>query len=245
MGRFFAVLAACGLCACAMPAGAEPGAGAGTGEIFYNPMAREGQDSSLDVTTELAGAWSNAGQYAAAPEDLKRPPVVGHPYDWLDQQYAQFHRVEAPAIGGHVLYLEWRGGDADGEISRQRIWAFRQDEAGALTGMDFYTFVDPAPFAGLGDTEGAFAALTPDDLIGYPDGCTLTASAPTRTGLVFEVTAQDCIITARSGREMGIEARIEIGPDRLSYQEAGVSADGSFVFRVPGGPAYAFRRVDD
>lgn len=236
------IAAASGFGACAMPAtNTEPDAG----EIFYNPMARAGQDSSLDIIAELQGAWSNADQYAAAPDALKRAPAAGHPYDWLDQQYAQFHRVDAPAVGGHVMYLEWRAGDADGEISRQRIWAFRQTEDGALSGMDFYTFKDPAPFAGLGDTEGAFATLGPDDLIGYPDGCTLSAGAQPRTGLVLHVTAQDCVITARSGREMGIEARIEIGPDRLAYQEAGIMADGAYVFRVPGGPAYEFRRVGE
>lgn len=144
-----------------------------------------------------------------------------------------------------MVYLEWRGGDGDGEISRQRIWAFRQDETGALSGMDFYTFIDPAPYAGRGAAPGAFAGLEPEDLIGYPDGCTLAASALSRTGLVFEVTASDCVITARSGREMGIEARIEIGPDRVAYQEAGIMADGGYVFRVPGGPAYEFRRAGE
>lgn len=70
-----AVAAASGaLSACATPP-AEPGAG----EVFYNPMARAGQDQSLDVVSELAGAWSNAAQYAAAPDDLKRTPVAGHP----------------------------------------------------------------------------------------------------------------------------------------------------------------------
>ncbi|MGX6646662.1 CpcT/CpeT family chromophore lyase [Maricaulaceae bacterium MS644] len=240
MRRLFAVIVAGALSACATPE-TEPGAG----EVFYNPMARAGQDSSLDVVSELAGAWSNAAQYAAAPDDLKRAPAPGHPYDWLDQQYAQFHHVDAPAIGGHVLYLEWRSGDADGEISRQRIWAFRQNEDGVLTGMDFYTFRDPAPYAGLGDTQGAFAGLEPEDLIGYPDGCTLSASAQPRTGLVFEVTARNCVITARSGREMGIEARIEIGPDRIAYQEAGIMAGGGYAFRVPGGPAYDLRRAGE
>ncbi|MGJ3232087.1 MAG: chromophore lyase CpcT/CpeT [Oceanicaulis sp.] len=227
----------------------DDAAGPDEGEIFYNPVDRVGEaakparrDGGGDAVALLAGAWSNADQYAFAPEDLKRPPAPGRPYDWIDLQHAEFHPVEAPAIGAHVLYLEWRSGAADGEISRQRIWAFREAEGGALSGMDFYTFADPEPYAGRGAEPGAFADLTADDLIAYPEGCTLQARNPAWDGHVLEVSADDCVITARSGRTMGIEARVEIAPDRVSYREAGILEDGSYAFLVPGGPAYEFRR---
>ncbi|MFW5660282.1 MAG: hypothetical protein ACOC05_02715, partial [Oceanicaulis sp.] len=171
-------LAAAGLSACATPPepdGATPAPQAG--EIFYNPVERENPGEAGRVTRMLAGAWSNAEQYALAPDDMKRPPAPGRPYDWIDLQYAEFHTVDAPRVGDHVVYLEWRSGAAHGEISRQRIWAFREDEAGSLTGMDFYTFADPGPYAGRGAEAGAFTALSEDDLIAYPDGCTLQARA--------------------------------------------------------------------
>lgn len=226
----------------------DPGTDAG--EVFYNPVDRLGEapaaprlDGGGLVTMMLEGAWSNEDQYAFAPEDLKRPPAPGRPYDWLDLQQADFYTVDAPQIGEHVTYLEWRG--ADGAISRQRIWAFREGEDGALTGMDFYTFADPEPYAGRGGETGAFAGLSPDDLIGYPDGCTLEAREPAWHGYVLEVSAEDCVITARSGREMGIAAVIEIAPRRVSYREAGILDDGRYAFLVPGGPAYEFKRVAD
>jgi hypothetical protein len=192
------------------------------------------------VTAMLAGAWSNAEQYANAPDAMKRPPAPGDPYEWIDLQTAAFFPVRAPAVGEHVVYLEWRG--ADGAISRQRIWAFREGEDGALTGMDFYTFADPEPFAERGSEPGAFEMLSSGDLIGYPDGCTLAAGR-TGAGYRLEVSAQDCVITARSGRQMGIEAVIEIRPDLVTYREAGVMEGGVYAFLVPGGPAYAFRRA--
>lgn len=40
-------------------------------------------------------------------------------------QHARFVAVIAPAIGSHVLYLEWRNGGPEGAILRQRISSFR------------------------------------------------------------------------------------------------------------------------
>ena len=191
----------------------------------------------------MSGAWSNTGQYAAAPDALKRAPAAGHPYDWLDQQYAQFHRVSAPGLGERVIYLEWRAGGEAGPISRQRLWVFHADEDGRPAGMDFYTFRAPDPYAGRGGVPGAFETLSPDELVGYPDGCTLTAAPGPGDSVLFAVDAQACRITARSGRSMGIRAEITVAPDTITYAEAGILEGGRYAFLVPGGEelAYEFR----
>lgn len=189
----------------------------------------------------LEGAWSNQPQYDAAPDALKRDPAPGHPYDWLDLQYAEFFTVEAPQLGEAVVYLEWRAGAPDGPISRQRIWVFHDDAQGRPAGMDFYTFADPDPYAGRGAQAGAFTDLSLADMIGYPDGCTLRADLSAAEQVVFEADPNDCVITARSGRAMGIRARITLGPDRLAYSEAGVLGDGSYAFLVPGGERLAYQ----
>lgn len=220
-------LAALSLTACATPA----------------PPPAEPPSGVAALIADLTGSWSNQAQYDAAPEALKRPPAPGHPYDWLDLQYADFYAVEAPALGEHVVYLEWRRGD--GEISRQRLWIFHEDEDGRAGGMDFFTFRDPAPYAGRGAEPGAFADITREALIGYPDGCTLQAYTRAAPRLQFEVSPEDCRITARSGREMGIFASIRLEADAIGYSEAGVLPDGSYAFLVPGGMAYAFRRVEE
>ena len=208
---------------------------ANTGPAPVSPLERQ--------LAWLEGAWSNAAQFDAAPQALKRDPAPGHPYDWLDHQHAEFHRVDAPALGDHVIYLEWRAGGPDGPVSRQRIWVFHADEQGRAAGMDFYTLRDPGAYAGRGGEPGAFAELSEDDLTGYPEGCTLTPVDAGPDGFVLRVDAADCVITARSGREMGIRARIALSRDRLSYAEAGILEDGRYAFLVPGGEqlAYAFR----
>ena len=211
------------------------------------PAPTQAEPASLERQLSwLTGDWSNAAQYAAAPDALKREPAPGNPYDWIDLQHAEFHRVDAPALGDHVIYLEWRSGGADGPISRQRLWVFHADEDGAAAGMDFYTLRDPEALAGQGGATGAFETVTEADLIGYPDGCTLAPINTPAESVIFRVDPADCRITARSGRQMGIEAEIGLSRDRLSYSEAGILEDGRYAFLVPGGEdlAYEFRPVD-
>jgi hypothetical protein len=190
----------------------------------------------------LVGAWDTKAQYDAAPEALKRPPVAGDAYAWLDRQHAQFARIEAPAIGAHVIYLEWRAAGPQGAISRQRIWSFRTDAAGQVR-MDFYTFKTPEPFAGKAAQAGAFAALKPEDLIGYGEACGLYVAPTSANTFDAKIDESQCQISARSGRKMGIDARVTLMTTGLLYNEAGILADGATAFKVPGGPPYEFRRA--
>jgi CpeT/CpcT family (DUF1001) len=188
----------------------------------------------------LVGPWSNAVQWGQADDALRRPPAPGHPYDWLDYQEALFFLVEAPALGAHVVYLEWRGDD--GGISRQRLWVFRYDEQSRVR-MDFYTFRAPEIFAGQGTAPGAFAALSPSQVIGYGPACALLVTPEGDDGGFVAEIPSDCRITARSGREMTLSAQIYLGGAALAYQEAGLLENGDFAFKVPGGPAYIFTRT--
>jgi len=192
------------------------------------------------VAVSLPGAYSNETQFAAAPARLKRPPAAGFPYEWVDQQFATFARVDAPGIGTDVYYLEWRATDKNGPISRQRIWSFRV--ANNAVRMDFFTFKDPKPFEGKASVAGAFNALSPTDLIGYGPDCGLFVSQSTAKTVMAKTTPESCSLTARSGRKMGIDAEVVLSREQVTYREAGILEDGSFAFKVPGGPAYFFVR---
>lgn len=188
----------------------------------------------------LAGDWDNRAQFAAAPDALKMPPSVDG--EWLDLQHATFTRVDAPAIGDHVLYLEWRKGGPEGEISRQRIWSFRSDPTDGLR-MDFYAFIDGKPYTGKSNEDGAFATLTSDTLRGYGPACALRFDL-SPAGFEGAISVQECTITAASGRRMGINARVALTADgTLEYQESGVLDNGRYAFRVPPTEPYRFQRI--
>ena len=184
------------------------------------------------VVQGAAGRYDNFIQLARAPSEWNRPPAAGNPYDWLDGQHAEFVWVEAPQLGPHVMYLEWRAGSDLGPISRQRIWLFRRDASGKTWRMDFYTLKNPPQFAGRSGEAGAFAGLTAADLIGYGDNCALEHSRP--PGVEVFVIPKDCRIRTQSGRDMSIAAEIRFQRDRIGYREAGTLPDGSYAFLVPG-----------
>lgn len=193
------------------------------------------------LVAALSGAWDNAAQFEAAPAALKVPPSVQG--EWLDMQHARFARIDAPAIGTQVLYLEWRSGGPQGPVSRQRIWSFRHEADGALR-MDFYAFIDGKPWAGRALEPGVFAELKAADLRGYGPACALRFEQAKPTAAIRgEVRGDYCTITAASGRRMAIDASVELKSDgSLHYRESGRLEDGRFAFRVPPTTPYEFTR---
>jgi len=195
-------------------------------------------DTARGVADRLAGEWNNDAQYAAAPAAVRVAPSVGGV--WLDRQHARLVRVEAPAVGRDVLYLEWRSGSPDGPISRQRIWSLRDTPGGVR--MDYFTIARPERFAGRGTEPGAFAALQPAELTGYGEACAVRFS---RAGGAWagRVDPADCAITARSGRRMSLDVTIRLTPATLEYREKGRLEGGALAFDVPSWSAYDFRRA--
>lgn len=195
----------------------------------------------LALAEALAGEWHNAPQFDAAPAALKVAPTVAG--DWLDLQHARFQRVDAPAIGPQVLYLEWRSGGPQGAVSRQRIWSFRIDAQGVVR-MDFYAFVDGKPWIGRAEEPGAFSTLATAQLRGYGDACALRFTTPEARTARGEISSAECSLVAASGRRMGIDAVVELKADgSLEYQESGRLEDGRWAFRVPPTEPYRFVRV--
>jgi hypothetical protein len=198
--------------------------------------------SQRDPGRLLIGTWDNAAQMASAPETLKRPPVAGGAYEWLDGQYARYFPVDVPALTGNgakAIYLVWRNGGPDGAISRQRLWVFRTD-ANGQTVMDFYAFKNPERVAEETNASDAFKALTLDDLTAYGPLCALPVVA--RSDGWRASIPSTCAITARSGRRMILSAQINVFKNTLSYEEAGTLEGGALAFKVPGAMAYQFVR---
>lgn len=191
----------------------------------------------------LTGQWDNSAQMADAPETLKRPPVAGGAYEWIDFQHARFFPVDVPALtgdGSKALYIVWRSNGPDGPVSRQRLWVFRTN-AGGQVHMDFYAFKNPQPFEALTQDDGAFKAITLDDLTAYGPQCSLPVIMQER-GWSASIP-NTCAITARSGRKMVLSAQIDVNGDALTYTEQGTLESGAVAFKVPGGPPYQFERL--
>jgi hypothetical protein len=211
--------------------------------LLMSACASAPKDANLDgFLRALEGRFDNSAQFASAPEAMKKPPVAGGDYEWIDQQHGIFARVTAPQIGPHVLYVEWRKATASGEISRQRIWSFRTDETGQVR-MDYFAFKSPAAFAGKASAPAAFAALTPGELIGYGPACALRVTDRGRGAFDARIDREECQITSQSGRTMALEVRLTAMPTGILYEEAGILPDGAYAFKVPNGAPYDLRRL--
>ncbi len=190
----------------------------------------------------LTGRFSNAQQYEAWERDAQ----PHGPGDWLDLYYATHARVDAPELGEHVIYVEWRSGADDGPINRQRLWVFREGEERWSAGFDVFKFRDPEVFAGRADEEGAFASLTGEDLAAYPEECLVAAHSPAHAGYYFTIESNDCIVTTESGDKIRLRASLRGHRHFFTYREWGSTLEGQRVFDFPDAPyPYSFRRMSD
>ncbi|WP_429912631.1 CpcT/CpeT family chromophore lyase [Glycocaulis sp.] len=190
----------------------------------------------------LTGRFSNTQQYEAWQRDAQ-PDAPAYE---LDLYYATHARVEAPELGEHVIYVEWRSGAADGPVSRQRLWVFREGEEGWSLGFDILEFRDPETFAGRADEEGAFASLTAEDLIGYPEACVVATQSPAHAGYYFTIESDDCIVTAESGEEVRMGASLRGDHHFFTYREWANTLEHQPAYRFPDAPyPYSFRLLPD
>jgi hypothetical protein len=188
----------------------------------------------------VVGEFDNRQQVERGENSLLES--IPDPAKAPDLLYPLFARVEAPALGRHVVYLQWPLGSPRGALQRQRIWAFEIDPQRNAVWMDFYTLRDPARWRDAQlRPETALREITREDLIPYPPVCRLPFR---RHADVFigEIPAECRIISQQTRTDMTIRARIVIGRDQIWYEEGGVRADGSVVFRVPASGSYQFRR---
>jgi len=185
----------------------------------------------------LAGGYTNQAQIDALPEGFSRKPA--RTGAWVDFQAAGFHRLTGTVLEGEVIYLQWHS--ADDSISRQRLWVFRPIDSETVE-MDFYALREPEAWAGLHIDAERQAAMTVDDLVSYPAGCTLTFRR-IPNGWAGALNPETCsIVTQRTKKEMTLESWIVITADEVWYRERGQFPDGSFAFVVPGEGHYLFRR---
>lgn len=108
--------------------------------------------------------------------------------------------------------------------------------------MDFYSFKNPDLYKDAHLHPERLKDLTLDDLVAYPEGCTLQWRY--EKGVFYGLLdPKTCHIIARSGRNMALEAVITVSRKGFSYRESGQLPDGNFAFKVPGWSAYAFKRA--
>lgn len=186
----------------------------------------------------VAGEFSNERQVREGTNALADAPTIDAAAP--DLLFPVFKRIDVPAIGNHVVYLQWPMGAPDGKLQRQRIWVFEENPPRNAVTMKFFTLKEPDKWLNAHLDPAKVRNMTVADVIPYPPPCDLPFR---RHGDVFigEIPKGECkIVSQQSKTTMFINARIVVGKDSVWYDEPGVREDGSVAFKVPRLGAYEF-----
>lgn len=141
------------------------------------------------------------------------------------------HRIDAPAFGDAVVYMEQRYGGPEGVINRQRVFTFEQDGEAVLTTA--YDFTDGAKYARTDAVPERLTGVNPQDLYSFPAGCRIRWSNDNGV-YVGAVSRQDCAIESRFGwGTVFIDMVYRVTDSHYTLFEEGYNDADEFLFGAP------------
>ena len=196
--------------------------------------------AGVDLDRFLAlftGEFNNAAQVerdraAFAAGEIVEADV--HPW-----HHHTLQQVEAPALGGIVVFGQINDEGPDGAVVRQRVNVLEPDPESGVVRQRFFGLEGfEAPV-----TIDEVAAMAPGDLRAYPEGCEVVWR-PDGEGFTGTITAGDCrVVSQRSGRTMLIIAELGLTPEGATHMEGGLTEDGKPVFGPPGNTPFELQRL--
>ncbi len=182
------------------------------------------------------GAFDSGEQVAFAAE-------LGIPADAVPERiHSIFRRVDLPAFGEHVFYVEqYLDGDPS-KVYRQRLYAFALDEPAQAIRLTIHVPPDPKAIAGAHREPARLAGLTPA-AAPSPPGCEVYWR---RRGDAFigSMRPGACrIVSQRSGRTIVVSDDLYLDEDELWILDRAVDTDGNYVYGNRAGIPNRLRKV--
>lgn len=186
-----------------------------------------------EIARWLEGRFDNGAQ-VQAEGDPARPHL-----------YVIHEGFTSDAVPGTLIYAQLHVGGPDGNVYRQRVYAFEDTGEDGRLRMGVYAIIDPQALAVSEGREERLAALSADDLVRSDPECDFYWQADGES-YAGEIEDGACrIISSRTGRDMIITARFTIDADAFTHIEAGRFADdGETAFDAPGGVPNIYDRLD-
>ncbi len=209
MNRFFVT----GLLSCALSFAAH----AQTGPDLNAVLARDADN--------LSNVWQ--GQFDTANQvnfqERFNLPEAG----WVARQHKIFKRVDLPAFGEYVTYVEQYQGPSADQLFRQRLYV--HSVAAGRVKTDIYAFseADAAKAVGAHNDASKLSGLTPKDMEKLPDGCAIRWQALGEMFLGTQ-TPDDCLYTPQGfDRQVRLRDTITLTDTSMTTQTEILSADGT------------------
>ncbi len=145
---------------------------------------------------------------------------------------SHYRRVDLPAFGSHVLYVEeTKHGDPD-SIFRQRIYTLEVDPETDQPQVKLWNFKDKTRYLGAYKDLSRIAALTPEEMSPLPDVCDLTVRQQADR-YHMTMPAKACSFGGRY-----FDYQVLLGPDSFWFRDRIVNAETDQVMEAAGGFTY-------
>ncbi|MDJ0699745.1 MAG: chromophore lyase CpcT/CpeT [Woeseiaceae bacterium] len=150
-----------------------------------------------------------------------------------DERHERIHhtfaRVDLPAFGEHVFYVQQYLDDDPEKIYRQRIYVFSPDYAENAIRLQIYTPNDVASLVDAHRDPSKLEGLTPDQARNMP-GCDVfwKKRAAEFDGQMKERACS--FVSQRSGKRIIIDDDLVLSKDELWISDRAEDEDGNYVF---------------
>ena len=195
-------------------------------------IAGAADDSGVELDAMLA---MMEGTYRTDPAELQGEEIP----ELLDRHV----RVDAPAIGRHVVYWQLNSGP-DEKVYRQQLLVFsRASDSGEVV-QTAWSLPESERFVDAAGDDPLFATLTMEDLSpSLPEGCD-QVWRKSENGWHGRIDPDTCRVWSerrQMWRRIGAEARVE--PDAFWQTERGFDDDGKQLFGTAPGKLYRLGRI--
>lgn len=161
-----------------------------------------------------------------------------------DPVFMSVRAISPPPGAQFALYQVIRAGNAQGPISRQRLFLFDEAADRTTNKLLAYSFTDETAAREL-RTDASLVqsgALRFKPALGDGD-CPMTFRMDGPDRFIGVIRPDQCVITGKSGERRRIEAAVMVSSAGLESLERGYDDAGKLLFGDPSGRRYIWKRI--
>ena len=145
---------------------------------------------------------------------------------------SHYRKVNLPAFGDHVLYVEETKFGDPNALFRQRIYALSEDAESGQARVKLWYFNDKKRYVGAWRDLSKIAELTPDEMFPLPDTCDLMVTEQAGK-LHMRMPDKQCVFGERY-----FDYQVLLGPDTFWFRDRIVRATDDVVLETAGNFTY-------
>lgn len=178
-----------------------------------------------DLANMWDGAFDTANQFNF--QERFNLPEEG----WVAHHHKIFKRVDLPAFGSTVTYVEQYAGDPPEQLVRQRLYVHTVDTKAQQVITDIYAFRegDAEKAVGAHEDPSKLSGLTPAKMDKLPDGCAIRWQ-PRGDVFLGTQTPDDCLYTPEGfGQKVRLRDTITLTSKSMTTQTEILAEDSSML----------------